>query len=222
VLTASVWRIFAPDQGDAVPASPDATAAPVAPRGLSAQTAWLALAYGLAGLGYIVTATFLPVIARETLAGSRWSDVFWPLFGLGTTAGAWLASRIRPGADARVLLAGSYFIQSLGIALTLLLPTEIGMAVGTTLLGLPFTAITFFAMREVRRIEPTRTTASIALLTVVYGLGQIAGPPLATWLVHHGATASAGFTTSLWCACAVLAIGGLLFLGSRRVFPLRA
>jgi predicted MFS family arabinose efflux permease len=224
VLTALVWRVFAPDAEDsaAAPAQDAAAPAPAPPRGLSAQTAWLALAYGFAGLGYIVTATFLPVIAREALAGSRWSDVFWPLFGLGTTVGAWLASRIRPGADARVLLAGSYFIQALGIALTLLLPTVAGMAIGTTLLGLPFTAITFFAMREVRRIEPARTTASIALLTLVYGLGQIAGPPLASWLVHRSATAAAGFTVSLWCACAVLAIGGLLFLGSRRAFPLRA
>jgi hypothetical protein len=40
------------------------------------------------GFGYIVTATFLPVIARQALPGSVWLDLFWPLFG-----GAWPSAR---------------------------------------------------------------------------------------------------------------------------------
>jgi hypothetical protein len=35
----------------------------------------LTLAYGLAGIGYIITATFLPVIAHQALAGSHWLDL---------------------------------------------------------------------------------------------------------------------------------------------------
>jgi MFS family permease len=219
VLTAAVWRIFVPQ--DSAPASGAATHAPRqrAPTGLPARTALLALAYGIAGLGYIISATFLPVIARATLARSSWSDFFWPLFGLGTTAGALLASRLPAAADQRTLLAGCYGVQALGIVLTLLVPTEAGLAIGTTVLGLPFTAITFFAMREVRRIEPLRTTAAIGLLTVLYGLGQIAGPPLATWMVGRSASAAAGFAASLWLAAGLLAVGGLLFLGLRRLDP---
>ena len=54
------------------------------------EIAWLALAYGLAGFGYIITATFLPVIAREAMPGSPWLDFFWPIFGLGVIVGALL------------------------------------------------------------------------------------------------------------------------------------
>jgi MFS family permease len=142
VLTVAVWGVFAPEPRGVDPVA-TATATPSAPApvsGLPLQTALLALAYGIAGLGYIVSATFLPVIARETLAGSRWSDVFWPLFGLGVTVGAVVASRLPASADQRVLLAICYFLQSLGIALPLVLPTEAGMAIGTAVLGLPFTA----------------------------------------------------------------------------------
>ena len=35
----------------------------------------LALAYGLAGFGYIVTATFLPVIARAAVPGSALIEI---------------------------------------------------------------------------------------------------------------------------------------------------
>ena len=35
----------------------------------------LTIAYGLAGIGYIITATFLPVIARQALPGSHWLDL---------------------------------------------------------------------------------------------------------------------------------------------------
>ena len=44
--------------------------------------------YGVAGFGYIITATFLPVIARQALPGSPWPDLFWPLFGLAVIPGA--------------------------------------------------------------------------------------------------------------------------------------
>jgi hypothetical protein len=37
-------------------------------------------------------------------------------------------------------------------------------------------------------------------LTASYGVGQIAGPPLAAWLVAGSANPSARFATSLWIA----------------------
>ena len=110
----------------------------------------LTLAYGLAGFGYIITATFLPVIARSALPGSHWLDLFWPLFGAGVMLGAWLATRLRSVADYRWLLLGGYLIQALAIATSVWSPSLAGFAIGSLLLGVPFTAITFFAMQEVQ------------------------------------------------------------------------
>ena len=75
----------------------------------------LALAYGLAGLGYIISATFLPVIARQSIPGSPWLDLFWPIFGLGVMVGAPVASRIRSQLDMRLRLVLCYLIQGSGI-----------------------------------------------------------------------------------------------------------
>jgi hypothetical protein len=46
------------------------------------QSIWLVVLYGMPGFGYIITATFLPVIARHALPGSSWPDLFWPMFGV--------------------------------------------------------------------------------------------------------------------------------------------
>ena len=105
------------------------------------------------GFGYIITATFLPVIARQALPGSSWPDLFWPVFGAALIVGALIAARLPMHWDNRTLLAGCYVMQALGIALGIVLPTAVGFALGSVLIGLPFTAITLFAMREARRLR---------------------------------------------------------------------
>ncbi|MDB5913107.1 MAG: putative transporter, partial [Ramlibacter sp.] len=224
LLTALVWRVF--DPAHALPAAAaDSAGAPTAagPRQAGAlQMALLTVAYGMAGIGYIITATFLPVIARQALPGSHWLDLFWPLFGAGVMTGAVVASRLRLGADLRLRLAGCYAIQAVGVAASLVSPTLAGFAIGSFLLGLPFTAITFFAMQETRRVRPLQVTSFVGLLTATYGLGQIAGPPLAAWLVARSASTSAGFSASLWIATASLVLGAALYLVLARRYPAEA
>ena len=171
-------------------------------------------------LDIIITATFLPVIAREALPGSPWLDLFWPLFGAGVMAGAVLASRLPAGGDLRLKLAVCYAVQAAGVATSVVSPTLAGFALGSLLLGLPFTAITFFAMQEVRRIRPLQATPFMGLLTAAYGLGQIVGPPLAAALVARSSRPAAGFAASLWIATALLVCGSLLYLWIARRHPM--
>ena len=222
VLTAITWRTFgaklarpAPSTTVGLPAAMT-TAEPTASRW---HMGWLATAYGLDGLGYIITATFLPVIARQAMPGSPWLDLFWPLFGLAVVAGALLSTRISAHGDLRYILAGSYVMQAVGVIMTVWLPTPLGFALGSFLLGLPFTAITFFAMQEVRRLKPHNVASYVGLLTAVYGLGQIAGPPLAAWLLSRSATVGQGFNLALEIAASSLLLGAVMFVGLARFYP---
>ena len=221
VLTAMIWRTFSLKL--AAPASASAASLPIstaaAPKAGRWQMFWLAIAYGLDGLGYIITATFLPVIARQVMPGSPWLDLFWPLFGVAIVAGALLSTRISLKGDLRYILAACYMMQALGVIMTVWLPTPAGFALGSLLLGLPFTAITFFAMQEVRRLKPLGAASSMGLLTAVYGLGQIAGPPLAAWLLGRSATVGQGFNTALQIAASALLLGAIMFVGLARVYP---
>jgi MFS family permease len=180
------------------------------------------LGYGLAGFGYIITATFLPVIARQALPGSVWLDLFWPLFGLSVAFGALLTLRLPMGWDRRHLLMAAYAMQALGVLMSVWLPDILGFALGSLLLGLPFTAITLFAMQEARRLRPHNTSATIGMLTAAYGLGQIAGPPLVAWLLHLSASPGRGFSVSLLIAAAALLIGVFIFGWLVNRHPLQA
>ena len=162
------------------------------------------------------------MIARQALPGSAWLDLFWPLFGLGVIAGALLASQTPTQANRRLLLAGCYLVQAVGVASSLVSPTLAGFALGSLLLGLPFTAITFFAMQEVRRLRPDQAASFIGLLTAVYGFGQIVGPLLTAALLARSATPGLGFSRSLEIAAAALLAGALLYLWMARRHPARS
>ena len=220
VLAALVWHVLRGGDERLVALAPRAAAsAGATPRHGQAEMTLLTLAYGLAGFGYIITATFLPVIARAALPGSAWLDMFWPIFGLGVMLGALLATRLPPGKDFRLLLAGCYFLQALGIAASLWSPSLAGFAIGSLMLGIPFTAITFFAMQEVRRLKPATAASFMGLLTATYGVGQILGPPLVAVLLRHTPNAGAGFTLSLEIAAATLLLGAGLYLWMARAYP---
>lgn len=235
VSTAFVWRTFssAPPRtvGTATP-SEAATAASGSARpaastrsgsaGMAApmsgaerrfQGIGLVVLYGMPGFGYIITATFLPVIARHALPGSNWPDLFWPMFGAALIPGSLLAARLPARWDNRTLLAGCYVVQAVGIALGIVLPTAVGFAIGSVLIGLPFTAITLFAMREARRLHGEQAAGLMGYATAAYGLGQIAGPLVAAPI----AARTGSFTPALWLAAFVLVLGavGLVLLAMK-------
>lgn len=216
VMTVIVWPVFHNDAGLPLPAAAHELSAT---GGSLTEKAALTLAYGLAGFGYIITATFLPVIARTAMPGSPWPDLFWPMLGIAVAFGAVVASRIPARIDQRYLLLACYLIQAAGVALSNWLPTLAGFALGSILVGLPFTAITFFAMQLGRKLHPQSAPAIIGLLSASFGLCQIIGPPVAAMLLARAGTHAEGFAWSLNIAATTLVIGGLIFWWLAAVFP---
>ena len=176
------------------------------------------LAYGLAGFGYIISATFLPVIARQFLPESIWLDLFWPAFGAGVFSGALLSTRLAPHLDKRALLTGGFLIQTAGLLISQVNPSVLGFLLGSFLLGLPFTAMSFFAMQEARRLRGGTAASFMGLLTATYGLGQVLGPLLVGQLLRHTDAAS-GFDLALGVANAALLTGALLFAFLQKRYP---
>lgn len=205
-LTWLVWWRFSDHPAPAAP-----TPTGLQTKGVQTPAVVLVVAYGLAGFGYIISATFLPVIARQALPGSVWQDLFWPLLGLSVAVGAWLTTRLPVRWDRRGLLIGCYVLQAVGVMLAVWWPTTAGFALGSVLLGLPFTAISLFAMQEARRLVPHNAAAYMGVLTAAYGLGQIAGPALVGAILQNQPDVSAGFAWALGAAAAALFLGVLLY-----------
>ena len=209
VLVAVIWRVFDDGEARAPHGAAPAAAAPGPAASASARSdaAWLVALYGLAGFGYIITATFLPVIARQALPGSAWPDYFWPLFGAAIIPGALIGARAPVHWDNRLLLAAAYALQALGVVLSVAWPTIPGFALGSLLLGMPFTAITLFAMRDARRLRGNAAAGLIGYATASYGVGQIVGPLFAAPLAQR----TGSFELPLLVAAAALALGSVLF-----------
>lgn len=210
LLAVCVWKVFdaAPHAFSAGPSAPSKQPVQAEHHNhphIRRDAIRLILLYGIPGFGYIITATFLPVIARAALPGSHWPDLFWPMFGVAQIVGAICAARLPVRWDNRLLLAGSYVLQAVGIAIGIVAPTAAGFSCGSVLIGLPFTAITLFAMREARRLHGERAAGLMGYATAAYGIGQIAGPLIAAPVAAH----TGSFSPALWLAAVALTTGAV-------------
>jgi MFS family permease len=123
--------------------------------------------------------------------------------------------------DNRLLLAIAYALQAVGVVLSVAWPSVVGFALGSLLLGMPFTAITLFAVRDARRLRGNAAAGLIGYATASYGVGQIIGPLFAAPLAQR----TGSFQIPLLVAAAALALGSVLFAAvwarSRRVAAAR-
>ncbi|OZB56601.1 MAG: hypothetical protein B7X31_15530 [Thiomonas sp. 13-66-29] len=125
--------------------------------------AWtLIVAYGLIGFGYVIPATFLPVIAGERLHLPALREWFWPLYGAATIALTLLLPRILRSVDNRRALAAACASMGAGIALCLIWPSIVGLILATILIGSVTMPIVMVVMREARALAPHDPTRLIA------------------------------------------------------------
>ncbi len=210
-VTAMCWQAFGPMAVTHSAASVDRAATSTRRWGAAEWT--LIIAYGLYGFGYIIPGTFMPVIARDLLGGAFASGWFWPMFGAAALAGTLLTGRVT-SAHQRLALVACYFVEALGVIFPVVLENVVGLALGSLLLGSAFVAITLLTLREARSMSANQSDAAplMGALSAAFGLGQLAGPPFASYLV----VGLGGFGPSLAFASACLALGGAALWIMRR------
>ncbi|MDW9766304.1 YbfB/YjiJ family MFS transporter [Sinorhizobium meliloti] len=218
IMSALIWGVFG-RRTKLVEPFYVGTARAASGKVLGAEMPLFAMAYGLAGFGYIITATYLPVIAKNAIPDSPLLTVFWPLFGISAVVGSLLAAKVKKSADARLYLIGSYLLQAAGVALSVVWQDALGLAASSMLVGIPFTAISFFAMNEVRRIRSTHHARHMGLLTAMFAIGQIMGPPAVGAILRHEANVDVAFALALGIASIALVVGAAIFVAMIVVFP---
>ncbi|MGR3806585.1 YbfB/YjiJ family MFS transporter [Pasteurella testudinis] len=161
--------------------------------------------YGLAGLGYIITATYLPVLINQALGGVGAIHV-WAVFGLGAIPSCFLWHRINLRLGARRSLLLNLLIQGFGVMLPAFgtsLPLSLASAV---LVGGTFMGTVTIAMPAARALAAKVSFNMLAVMTAVYGIGQIAGPLAADALYQRSGTFSGALifaAAALWLATAL-------------------
>jgi MFS family permease len=210
-LTVSIWATFASDP---------LSASRVTPRLVAAAPRWdrdsrrLVLCYGAFGFGYIIPATFLPVIARQAIHDPLIFGWSWPVFGAAALASTLLAAALPRSLSNRHVWMGSQLLMAVGVALPVLWRGIPGTLLAALLVGGTFMVTTMVAIREAREVSGSDATGLIAAMTAAFALGQIAGPISASYLVDGDGS----FSGALLIASALLVVSACAL---RRPFATR-
>jgi predicted MFS family arabinose efflux permease len=166
----------------------------------------LVIAYGTAGMGYIIPATYLPVMARGSVPDPLVFGWSWPIFGMAAFVSTLLAARLQRRFSNRGIWAASQGVMAAGLLLPALHPHIAAIVAGGIGVGGTFMIVTMAGIREAHRIAPPEDVLRhIAAMTAAFATGQMIGPLFASTL--HDLTG--GFAASLLATSAALAATAL-------------
>jgi predicted MFS family arabinose efflux permease len=171
--------------------------APASATALPSGTTGVIVCYALFGFGYILPATFLPVLARAVVPDPALFGLAWPLFGamavLSNLFAGWClrhASRLQVWSAAQCLMG-------IGVLLPSLSPGGVAIGLSALLVGGTFMVITMIGVQEIRARAPHAATSAVARMTTAFALGQIGGPVASSLLLWLPATHGNGLNLAL-------------------------
>ncbi|WP_437883570.1 YbfB/YjiJ family MFS transporter [Pseudomonas sp. LRF_L74] len=173
--------------------------------GESPNAATLILIYGLAGLGYIITATYLPLLIGAAMQSINPVHL-WAVFGLGAVPSCYLWHRLNVRLGSQKALALNLVLQGSGVVLPALSGSLLAYLASALIVGATFMGTVTIAMPAAKRLSVSPRINMMAAMTAAYGIGQIAGPLLAGGLYAR----THSFSPSLWIAAAALWLAALL------------
>lgn len=165
----------------------------------------LAILYGLAGFGYIIVATYLPLMAKD--AGSPLLTVhLWTLVGLSIVPGCfgWLWAAKRWGV--LQCLTANLVIQGACVLLTLASGSPTLLVLSSIGFGATFMGTTSLVMTLARQLSVPGNLNLLGFVTLTYGIGQILGPLLTTFF----ANGTEAITRATLCGALALMIAALI------------
>jgi predicted MFS family arabinose efflux permease len=168
----------------------------------------LMAAYFCAGLGYIVTGTFLVAMAERLPEVAGTGNALWTAVGLAAIPSCTLWARLGAQWGMGRALAAAFLLQASGIAIPAAWATIPSFVLGSLIYGGTFMGIVLLTMSLGKLALPGDSGRAVGLLTAVYGTGQILGP----WLAGIVAEAFGSFTVPLLGAAGLVLAGGLLLV----------
>lgn len=149
---------------------------------------WLIVAYGLEGLGYIVTGTFLVDIIYNIEALRSYAGYSWVVVGLAAIPSAPIWMKLMTRFSTISMMALAYALQIIGILLPVVSQTAWSVLLSAFLFGFTFVGLVTMSTGYGRALFPKQSAYVVSMLTTFYALGQIIGPMIASRLETHYAT----------------------------------
>ncbi|HQU90072.1 MAG: YbfB/YjiJ family MFS transporter [Zoogloeaceae bacterium] len=165
-------------------------------------------AYFCAGVGYVVSATFIVAIIDHLpgLAGRGW--LVFLTIGVAGAPSCMLWDLIaRRTGDLNALIIASV-LQIVGIVLPVLADGLLPAMAGAILFGGTFIGMVSLVLTMAGRYYPTRPAKMMGKMTLSYGVAQIIAPAITGWI----ATRLGSYAGGLYLAAGVMVIGTLLLV----------
>ncbi|WP_235937704.1 YbfB/YjiJ family MFS transporter [Marinobacter caseinilyticus] len=163
----------------------------------------LQLAYFCAGVGYVVTATFLVAIAESmpALSGHGW--LIWLIAGLAATPACWLWDVFSRRWGQWLALYLAYTLNAVSILMLILNTSMASVMLSAVIYGASFIGIVSMMLAMVGRVFPENPSRPMSRLTFSYGTAQMLAPAVVGYL----ADVEGNYTNGLWLTLVVMALG---------------
>jgi predicted MFS family arabinose efflux permease len=138
----------------------------------------LVFCYGAFGLGYIIPATFLPVMAKQIVSNPLWFGWAWPVFGAAAVVSTLLAARISLLMGQRAVWILANLVMAAGVLIPIAVPGLPGIVISALFVGGTFMVNTMVGLQEARRVAGAHARVLMAAMTAAFAIGQIVGPLL--------------------------------------------
>jgi len=139
----------------------------------------LIIAYGLFGFGYVITATFLVTIVRETGELRPLEPWIWELFGLAAVPSVAIWTRLGTRMGLIKAFALGCLVEAVGVATSVEAVSIIGIGLSTILIGGTFMGLTALGLMGARQLAGELSQRAIAQMTASFAVGQLIGPAVA-------------------------------------------
>lgn len=173
----------------------------------------LVACYAAFGIGYIIPATFVPVMAKAVIQNPAIFGWAWPVFGAAAVASTLMAGAFARRLNGRRLWMASTCVMALGVASALFVQGLTGIIGCALLVGGTFVVATLAGVQVAREVAGGGAYVLVAAMTASFAASQVAGPLIVSFLAER----SLGFDAALWSALiALLASAGALMLPLRQ------
>lgn len=161
------------------------------------------LPYAAMGFGYIVPATYLPVMAKAILPSPLIFGLGWPIFGIAAAVSTIFIGRFQAHFSNRQIWLVSQTVMALGLLAPVVFQSIFAIIFAALCVGGTFMVITMAGMKEAHKIAgPGDAQRHVAAMTLAFAIGQIAGP----FVASRAFEAIGGFSYPLVLAGALLII----------------
>lgn len=173
--------------------------------GAAEGVSWgLMACYGVTGFGYILPATFLPLIASNGVSDPVSFGLAWPVFGGIAAASTIVAARWLERRPLIEVWAVCQALMGVGTLLLSLWTDGFVILLSALLVGGTFMTVTLAGVQVARARTPGDPGNAVGRMTAAFAVGQIAGPMTSVLLLSVPSLRTNGLDIALQVAAASL------------------